>query len=79
MEPSSTGVTDSSKPDNGRLANDQEKVIDPNTCYMCFVLHEEDVLAGDGAVWIPCPCGRWLHKDCAEEFVTIKSVIFQSV
>jgi len=33
---------------------------------MCFVSFEEDVLEGGGADWIPCPCGRWLHEDCAE-------------
>ena len=66
LEQSSSGVTVSSNPNDGRLSNDQEDVIDPNTCCMCFVSFEEDVLAGDGAVWIPCPCGRWLHEDCAE-------------
>jgi len=38
---------------------------------MCFTTYE-DVLAGDGAVWIPCFCGRWLHEDCAEECVVDK-------
>jgi len=50
-----------------RLANDIED-IDSNTCCMSY----EDVLAGDGAVWISCPCGRWLHEDCAEECVVDK-------
>jgi len=54
------------------LANDNEE-IDPNTCCMCFVLFEEDVLDGGEAKWIPCLCGRWLHKDCAEGCVTDKS------
>ena len=59
--------------DNGRsrLAYDNEE-IDPNTCCMCFVSFEENVLDGCGAGWIPCLCGRWLHKDCAEGCVTDK-------
>ena len=32
---------------------------------MCFVTFEEDTLEGTGAEWLPCPCGRWLHEDCA--------------
>ena len=57
---------------DNRLANDNEE-IDPNTCCMCFVSFEEDVLDGGGAEWIPCLCGRWLHEDCAEGCVTDKS------
>ena len=73
LETQSSTVADGSTADDDtlRLANDNE-VIDPNTCCMCFVTYEEDVLAGDGAVWIPCPCGRWLHEDCAEECVVDK-------
>ena len=66
LEPNSSGVKVSLKPDDSRLANDWEDVTDPYTCnIMSFVLYE-DVLAGDEAVWIPCPCGRWFHEDCTE-------------
>jgi len=40
---------------------------------MCLVSFEEDVLDGGGAEWIPCPCGRWLHDDCAEGCVRDKN------
>jgi len=33
---------------------------------MCFVAFEEDTHKGTGAEWLPCPCGRWLHEDCAK-------------
>jgi len=55
-----------------RLANDNEEV-DPNTCYMCFVSFEEDLLDGGGAEWVPCPCGRWLHDDCTKRCVRDKN------
>ena len=35
---------------------------------MCFVIFEEDTLEGTGAEWIPCPCGRWLHEECVEDY-----------
>ena len=43
-----------------------EEEIDANVCFMCFVTFEEDTIEGTGAEWLPCPCGRWLHEDCAE-------------
>ena len=58
--------------DNGRLINDYEE-IDPNTCCMCFVSFEEDLLDGCGAEWISCPCRRWLHEDYAEGYVVDKN------
>ena len=58
LETQSLTVADGSTADDGtlRLANDNED-INPNICCMCFVTYE-DVLARDGAVWIPFPCGR---------------------
>ena len=74
LEPSSTGVTDSSKPDNGRLANDQENVIDPNTCYMKMCLQEME-LCGYHA-HVEDGCTKTVLKDLCQTR-TIKSVIRQ--
>ena len=43
--------------------------IDVNICCMCFESYENDVLERNGAEWIDCACGRWLHLDCAEDCV----------
>ena len=43
--------------------------IDVNVCCMCFETYENDVLEGNGAEWIDCARGRWLHLDCAEDHV----------
>ena len=43
--------------------------IDVNICCMCFKSYENDVLERNGAEWIDCACGRWLHLDCAEDCV----------
>jgi len=51
------------------VADKDDEVIDPNTCCMCFVNYEDDVLEGAGAQWIYCKCGRWVHEDCVEETV----------
>jgi len=73
LEAQSSTIGDGSATDGGtlRLANDNED-IDPNTCVMCFTTYGEDGLAGNGAVWISFPCGRWLHEDCAEKCVADK-------
>ena len=47
--------------------------IDPNTCCMCFGSFEDDVCNGDGAGWVSCNCGRWLHEDCVEDYVVNES------
>jgi len=59
----SSTVADGSTAQDGnlRLANDKED-IDPNTCCMYLVTYKENVLAGDGVAWIPCPCGRYCMK-----------------
>ena len=47
--------------------------IDPNICCMCFGSFEDDVCNGDGAGWVSCNCGRWLHEDCVEDYVVNES------
>lgn len=57
----------SSQPKRSRLQLSSIETIDPNTCCMCFTSYKDDVYEGLGAEWISCPCGRWLHEDCAED------------
>ena len=57
---------ESSIPVIGKSANEE---INENVCCMCFVTFEEDIHEGTGAEWLPCPCGRWLHEDCAEDCI----------
>jgi len=40
------------------------KAIDVNTCCICLGCYEDDVRKGNGAEWMKCPCGRWLHVKC---------------
>ena len=46
------------------------ETINVNVCCMCFENYEDDVLDGNGADWIDCACGRWLHVECAEDCLT---------
>ena len=36
---------------------------------MCFTKYEEDVQNQSDKDWVCCACGRWLHEDCAEDYV----------
>ena len=40
--------------------------IDTNECCICFGNYEQDIIEDNGAEWIACACGRWLHVECAE-------------
>ena len=35
-------------------------------CCICFGNYEQDIIEDNGAEWIACVCGWWLHVDCAE-------------
>ena len=35
--------------------------------------NKDDVCDGDGAGWVSCHCGIWLHEDCVEEYVVSSS------
>ena len=44
----------------------RNQIIDSKVCCMSFITYEDDVLEGARDSWISHACGRWLHKDCAE-------------
>ena len=62
---------------SGRYTGAVKKIldesIDTDICCMCFTNYEDDVHDGNGTEWINCPCGRWLHLDCAEDCITDQS------
>ena len=43
--------------------------IDDSECCVCFMTYEEDIANKSGKDWVACACGRWLHKDCAEDCI----------
>ena len=48
--------------------------IDTNVCCMYFGRYKDDVIAGNGADWLSCACGGWLHEDCVEDCETYSEV-----
>ena len=56
--------------------NNKEKTytetINPNTCCMCFGFFGDDVCYENGAGWVSCNCGGWLHEDCVEDYTINK-------
>ena len=65
----STEATSHLRSNRAAPAKTPEDEIDVNVCCMCFIRYEDDILAGSGAEWIFCSCGRWLLEDCAEDCV----------
>ena len=39
-------------------------------CCECLGTYQDDVKMGNGAKWIKCVCGQWLHEDCVESTAT---------
>ena len=44
-------------------------------CCECLGTYKEDVEMGNGAEWVKCGCGQWIHADCIENTVTDKDGI----
>ena len=41
--------------------------INSSECCVCYIAYDDDQSGKD---WVACTCGRWLHKDCADDCVT---------
>ena len=39
-------------------------------CSKCFGMYKEDIDLGNGAEWVQCGCGQWIHEDCIDKSVT---------
>ena len=39
-------------------------------CSEYFGTYKEDIDLGNGAEWVQCECGQWIHEDCIDESVT---------
>ena len=37
---------------------------DDYECSECLGTYREDIVIGNGAEWIECGCGQWIHEDC---------------
>ena len=37
---------------------------DDYECSECLGTYSEDMVIGNGAEWIECGCGQWIHEDC---------------
>ena len=51
------------------MSKSANEVVDENVWCMCFVIFKEDTLEGTGAEWLPCPCRKLLHENCAEDCI----------
>ena len=36
-------------------------------CSECLGTYSEDMAMGNGAEWVQCGCGQWLHEDCIDK------------
>ena len=42
---------------------------DEYQCSECFGTYREDKEMGNGAEWVQCGCGQWIHEDCVSNTV----------
>ena len=43
--------------------------VNTSECCECLRLYAKDVRQGNGAEWVECACGHWLHEDCIDSVV----------
>jgi len=39
-------------------------------CTECFGSYQNDAEENNGAEWVQCGCGQWLHEDCIDKVMT---------
>jgi len=66
---SETGQVSGTNGETGQVtANDGE--TDDYECSECLGTYQQDVQAGNGAAWVKCGCGQWIHDECVYQSVT---------
>ena len=38
-------------------------------CSECLGTYSDDISMGNGAEWVQCGCGQWIHADCIDKTV----------
>ena len=41
-------------------------------CRECLESFQQDIAEKNGAEWVRCGCGQWIHEDCIDQVVTDK-------
>ena len=39
-------------------------------CSECFGTYKDDIDSANGAVWLQCGCGQWIHEECIDVTAT---------
>jgi len=39
-------------------------------CGECLGTYKDDIDLGNGAEWVQCGCGQWIHEECIDVVVT---------
>ena len=62
----SSTVTDRSEPSDSTTGSTVSQFCpdDDYECSECLGTYSEDIVIGNGAEWIQCGCGQWIHEDC---------------
>jgi len=49
---------------------DNDGETDDYKCREGLGTYQQDVEAGNGAAWVKCGCGQWIHDECVDKSVT---------
>ena len=45
----------------------KDSILSPENdykCTECLGTYNDDITLGNGAEWIQCGCGQWIHEEC---------------
>jgi len=56
--------------DEGTVSDDDFEGDCDYECSECLGSYQQDVDANNGAEWVRCGCGQWIHEDCIDQVLT---------
>ena len=66
----STVATRAERSDEGTASDDGSEGECDYECSECLGSYQQDIEENNGAEWMRCGCGQWIHEDCIDQVMT---------
>ena len=70
--PTTVTVTSSTRPCRFETDDECSEEDCDYECCECLGSFQQDIADKNGAEWVRCGCGQWIHEDCIDQVVTGK-------
>jgi len=65
-----TVATRAERSDEGTASDDGSEGECDYECSECLGSYQQDIEENNGAEWVHCGCGQWIHQDCIDQVMT---------